>query len=62
MVKWHLSTPLLTCWLGEGAQGPGEGGWQRRHSSLLRWKNLIAEGISKPHGTGSCPQLSLELA
>lgn len=26
MVKWHLSTRLLTGWLGEGAQGPGEGG------------------------------------
>lgn len=25
MVKWNLSTRLLTRWLGEGAQGPGEG-------------------------------------
>lgn len=25
MVKWNLATRLLTRWLGEGAQGPGEG-------------------------------------
>lgn len=25
MVKWNLSTRLLTRWLGDGAQGPGEG-------------------------------------
>lgn len=62
---WSNGTFQPVCWRAgweKGLRVQAKGGWQHQHGSLLRWKNLIAQGISKPYGTGSCPRLSLELA